>query len=88
MKQVSSNVYVESDVTVCNLGMITTKDGVVMIDTPGDAADAVKWRDEVSKRGRCATSSTRRSTPTTAWGAGSTAGCSSLQRRPGKSCRR
>jgi cyclase len=52
MIQVTPNVYVESGLQFCNLGLVTTKEGVVMIDTPFNPSDAVKWRDEVSKRGK------------------------------------
>jgi len=51
MIQVTKNVYVESDLMVCNLGLVTTKEGIVMIDTPVRPTDAVKWRDEISKKG-------------------------------------
>ena len=52
MKQVTPNVYVESGIPVCNLGLITTKEGIVMIDVPFWPSGAVKWREEVSKRGK------------------------------------
>lgn len=51
MNQVTANVYVESDYMVCNLGFITTRDGIVMIDTPTSPTNAVKWREEISKHG-------------------------------------
>jgi cyclase len=51
MIQVSKNVYVETGMTACNLGFLTTKEGIVMIDTPMRPTDAVKWRDEASKKG-------------------------------------
>lgn len=51
MIQVTKNVYVETDMMVCNLGLVTTKEGIVMIDTPIRPTDAVKWRDEASKKG-------------------------------------
>lgn len=52
MIQVSPNVYVESNNTFCNLGLITTKEGVVIVDTPMSPTDSVKWRDEVAKKGK------------------------------------
>lgn len=52
MIQVSTNVCVESDIKFCNLGLITTKQGNVLIDTPMFLADAVKWRNEIMKRGK------------------------------------
>ena len=51
MKQVTKNVYVETEILACNLGFVTTKEGVVMIDTPMRPTDAVRWRDEASKKG-------------------------------------
>lgn len=52
MIQVSPNVYVESNNTFCNLGLIITKEGVVMVDTPMSPTDSVKWRDEITKKGK------------------------------------
>lgn len=52
MQQVTPNVYVESGLGPCNLGLITTKEGTVMIDTPWSPAAAIKWGDEVSKHGK------------------------------------
>lgn len=51
MIQISKNVYVETGMMACNVGFVTTKTGIVMIDTPMRPTDAVKWRDEVSTHG-------------------------------------
>ena len=51
MIQVTKNVSVESGFDGCNLGCVTTKDGIVLIDTPIRPSDAVKWRDLVNKKG-------------------------------------
>ena len=51
MIQVTENVFVESNMIACNVGFLTTKEGVVMIDTPMRPTDAVKWRDEAGRRG-------------------------------------
>jgi cyclase len=51
MIQVTKNVYVESKNSSCNLGLVTTTQGVVMIDTPSRPTQAVLWRDEVRKKG-------------------------------------
>ena len=51
MIQVTKNVYVETGIKACNLGLITTKEGMVMIDVPIAPSDAVKWRDETVKKG-------------------------------------
>ncbi|HVN23997.1 MAG TPA: MBL fold metallo-hydrolase [Syntrophorhabdales bacterium] len=51
MLQVTKNLYVETGMTACNLGFVTTKAGVVMIDTPMKPTDAVKWRNEAVSKG-------------------------------------
>ncbi len=51
MIQLTANVYVETGIRQCNLGFVTTKEGIVMIDTPMRPTDSVKWRGEISKRG-------------------------------------
>ena len=51
MIQVTQNVYIETGMQACNLGFVTTKEGIVMIDTPMRPTDAVRWRDEASKKG-------------------------------------
>ena len=51
MKQIKENVYVETGIFACNLGLVTTKEGNVLIDTPHFASDAVLWRDQVMEKG-------------------------------------
>lgn len=34
MLKVTDNVYVESEISVCNTSVVVTKEGVVVIDTP------------------------------------------------------
>jgi cyclase len=51
MKQIKEKVYVETGIFACNLGLVTTKEGNVLIDTPHLATDAARWRDEVMKKG-------------------------------------
>ena len=51
MQQVTDNVYVETGTFGCNPSFVTTSEGIVMIDTPYLPRDAVKWRDEIAKRG-------------------------------------
>jgi cyclase len=51
MRQVSANVYIECDLHGCNLGFVTTREGLVMIDTPLYPTDAIKWRDVLGKHG-------------------------------------
>jgi cyclase len=51
MKKVTENVYVETGIFACNLGLVTAREGNVLIDTPHFATDAVRWRDEVLEKG-------------------------------------
>ena len=51
MKQITDNVYVETDFPGCNPTFITTKEGIVMIDTPMRPTDALKWRLNISEKG-------------------------------------
>ncbi len=41
----------ETGIFACNLGLVTTNEGNVLIDTPHLVTDAVRWRDEVMKKG-------------------------------------
>ncbi len=52
MIQLTPNVYVENELSMCNTGLVTTKEGIVLIDTPANPASAVEWRDEVNKKGQ------------------------------------
>lgn len=51
MRQITQNVYVEEKLVACNLGLITTSKGVVLVDSPMRPTDTVKWRDEVTQKG-------------------------------------
>jgi len=57
MKQITANVYTEDEFSVppgyrgSNPSFVTTSEGIVMIDTPMLPTDAVKWRDDIAKRG-------------------------------------
>jgi cyclase len=51
MKQITSNVYVKCGLRGCNLGFVTTKEGVVMIDTPLHPTDTMNWREEIRRKG-------------------------------------
>ncbi|MFW6125580.1 MAG: MBL fold metallo-hydrolase [Chloroflexota bacterium] len=51
MEQVSANVYVETGFRGCNPSFITTREGIVMIDSPQRPSDAVKWRQEMEGKG-------------------------------------
>ena len=51
MIQATENVYVETGLFACNLGLITTEEGNILIDTPMRPTDALKWREVVVKKG-------------------------------------
>ena len=51
MRQVTPNVYVETETPGCNYGFVVTSDGVVIIDSPQRPSDAVRWREEAAKKG-------------------------------------
>jgi glyoxylase-like metal-dependent hydrolase (beta-lactamase superfamily II) len=51
MRRVSANVYAEFYFWGCNPGYLATSDGVVMIDTPQQPIDAVRWRERLSEHG-------------------------------------
>lgn len=51
MRRVSANVYAEIYFWGCNPGFLVTDDGVVMIDTPQQPVDAVRWRERIQEHG-------------------------------------
>jgi cyclase len=51
MRRVSGNVYAEIYFWGCNPGFLVTTDGVVMIDTPQQPIDAVRWRERLLEHG-------------------------------------
>jgi cyclase len=52
MKQLTADVFVETGLRGANHGLVTTSDGVVLIDTPHKPTDALRLRAEVERRGR------------------------------------
>ncbi len=50
--QLTKNIFVETGRYGCNLGYVTTQEGVVMIDSPTRPTDAITWRGEIEKKGR------------------------------------
>ncbi|MYC30162.1 MAG: MBL fold metallo-hydrolase [Chloroflexi bacterium] len=52
MRQLTSNVYVETELRGCNHGFVTTSEGVVMIDSPHKPTDALKLKAEIAKHGQ------------------------------------
>ena len=51
MEQVSANVYVETGFRGCNPSFVTTRDGIVMIDSPQLPTDAMTWREQMKGKG-------------------------------------
>ncbi len=52
MKQLTKNVFVETELRGFNHGLVTTSDGIVLIDTPHKPSDAMRLKAEVERRGR------------------------------------
>ena len=52
MQQLTSNVFVNTEVKGCNFGLVTTSDGIVMIDSPHKPSDAMKLKAEIARRGQ------------------------------------
>lgn len=51
MQQVSDRVYVETAFRGCNVGVLVTSEGLVLIDSPQHPVDALKWRSELEGKG-------------------------------------
>ncbi len=51
MRRISEHVYAEIYFWGCNPGFLATRDGVVMIDTPQQPIDAVRWRERLQEYG-------------------------------------
>lgn len=51
MRRVSKNIFAEIYFPGCNPSFIVTNDGVVMIDTPQQPIDAVRWRERLLEYG-------------------------------------
>jgi glyoxylase-like metal-dependent hydrolase (beta-lactamase superfamily II) len=52
MKQLTANVLVETERRGSNHGLVTTADGLVLIDGPFKPSDALRLRAEIERRGR------------------------------------
>ena len=52
MQQLTSNVFVETQVRGCNFGYVTTSDGIVMIDSPHKPSVAMKVKAESESKGQ------------------------------------
>lgn len=51
MQKVTDNVYVESEISVCNTSVVVTREGVVVIDTPMAPANAKKVAADIARFG-------------------------------------
>ncbi len=51
MRRISEHVYAEIYFWGCNPGFLAASDGVVMIDTPQQPIDAVRWRERLQEHG-------------------------------------
>jgi cyclase len=52
MRRITEHVFAEIYFWGCNPGVLTTSDGVFMIDTPQQPINAVQWRERLSEHGR------------------------------------
>jgi cyclase len=52
MQQLTESVLIETQQKGANHGLVTTSDGLVLIDTPHKPSDAVRLRAEIERRGR------------------------------------
>jgi len=52
MQQLTSNVHIETRQKGANHGLVTTSDGLVLIDTPHKPSDAVRLKAEIERRGK------------------------------------
>ena len=52
MQQLTSNIFVETEVRGCDFGFVTTSDGIVLIDTPHKPSTAMWLKAEIEKRGQ------------------------------------
>jgi cyclase len=51
MRQITKNIFVETDFIGCNTTFVNTSAGIVMIDTPQLPVDAIKWKSIMAKYG-------------------------------------
>src|SRR5947199_235113 len=51
MEQLTANVFIETGLKGANHGVVTTSDGVVLIDTPHKPSDAVRLKGEIERLG-------------------------------------
>ena len=52
MQQLTNNIFIETQQKGANHGLVTTSEGLVLIDTPHKPSDAVRLRAEIERRGK------------------------------------
>lgn len=52
MQKISPSIYLETKYRGGNTGFVVTKEGLVLIDTPMDPVAAVKWHEEIDRKGK------------------------------------
>ena len=52
MRRIAENVCAEVLFWGCNPGFLTTSDGVLLIDTPQQPIDALRWKESINEHGR------------------------------------
>jgi cyclase len=52
MKQLTANVFVETELKGANHGIVMTSDGIVLVDTPHKPSDAMRLKGEIERRGQ------------------------------------
>lgn len=52
MRKITENLFVETEFIGCNPGILITKEGLILIDTPYRPTDSIKWRRELKKLGK------------------------------------
>jgi len=52
MKQLTANVLVETELRGSNHGLVTTSDGLVLVDGPHKPSDTLRLKAEIERRGR------------------------------------
>jgi cyclase len=52
MKQLTANVFAETGLRGSNHGIVTTSDGIVLIDGPFKPSDTLRLKEEIARRGR------------------------------------
>src|SRR6267143_3938129 len=51
MEQLTANIFIETGLKGANHGVVTTSDGLVLIDTPHKPSDAVRLKGEIERLG-------------------------------------